>query len=128
MYLSFQLSGMRRLIRTYFGVLSTLHSRTSPVIPQILLLKNVAYDETVPAPETQLAIKSEDVALKSLPITLSCGHSHWGLTYQGKACIKNAEGAVGFMNIDLEVMGKAISVSCGRHHTLLLTENGVSHR
>ncbi|OWR54740.1 hypothetical protein KGM_215867 [Danaus plexippus plexippus] len=52
--------------------------------------------------------------------SLSCGLGHWGLTDDGNAKIMAANTPV-----NTELIGKVVDIACGRHHTLLLTENGI---
>lgn len=53
--------------------------------------------------------------------SLSCGLGHWAVADDGNAKIMVANTPV-----NTELTGMVINVACGRHHTLLLTENGVS--
>ncbi|CAG9560566.1 unnamed protein product [Danaus chrysippus] len=52
--------------------------------------------------------------------SLNCGLGHWGLTDDGNAKIMAANTPV-----NTELIGKIVDIACGRHHTLLLTENGI---
>ncbi|KAG7299743.1 hypothetical protein JYU34_016746 [Plutella xylostella] len=51
---------------------------------------------------------------------LSCGLAHWAVVDDGSAKIMLAD-----TPIDTDLIGRVISVACGRHHTLVLTENGI---
>ncbi|XP_046960114.1 uncharacterized protein LOC124530164 [Vanessa cardui] len=52
--------------------------------------------------------------------SVSCGLGHWAVTDEGNATIMVAN-----TSVNTELTGMVIDVACGRHHTLLLTENGV---
>lgn len=51
---------------------------------------------------------------------LACGIGHWAVADKGNAKIMIVNTPV-----NTELIGTVIDVACGRHHTLLLTENGV---
>ncbi|XP_047507146.1 uncharacterized protein LOC125051054 isoform X2 [Pieris napi] len=51
---------------------------------------------------------------------LACGLGHWAVVDEGKAKVMIAQTPV-----DAELVGRVTDVACGRHHTLLLTENGI---
>ncbi|KAJ0179818.1 hypothetical protein K1T71_004409 [Dendrolimus kikuchii] len=51
---------------------------------------------------------------------LSCGLAHWAVVDDGNAKIMMVNTPV-----NTELIGRVIDVACGRHHTLVLTENGV---
>ncbi|CAH0728821.1 unnamed protein product, partial [Brenthis ino] len=51
---------------------------------------------------------------------VACGLAHWAVADDGGARVAAADTAV-----DTELTGMVIDVACGRHHTLLLTENGI---
>ncbi|XP_022120268.2 uncharacterized protein LOC110996748 isoform X2 [Pieris rapae] len=51
---------------------------------------------------------------------LACGLGHWAVVDEGKAKVMIAQTPV-----DPELVGRVTDVACGRHHTLLLTENGI---
>ncbi|XP_064071326.1 uncharacterized protein LOC113393459 [Vanessa tameamea] len=52
--------------------------------------------------------------------SVSCGLGHWAVTDEGNATIMVAN-----TSVNTELTGMVIDIACGRHHTLLLTENGV---
>lgn len=52
---------------------------------------------------------------------ISCGLAHWMISDNGYAKVLLAD-----TPIKVDLIGRVINVACGRHHTLLLTENGVS--
>jgi hypothetical protein len=54
---------------------------------------------------------------------VSCGLGHWAVADEGNAKIMMTN-----TSVNTEVIGRVIDVACGRHHTLVLTENGVSLR
>lgn len=111
---------MRRLIRTFFGVVSTLNSRISSRA-ELLLLPNLKYKKSLLNAVTTQEVENFD---HFKPI-ISCGHTHWGIVCGGKIIFMRTNGATNTINIDLDLMGKALGVSCGREHSLILTENGV---
>ncbi|CAB3243026.1 unnamed protein product [Arctia plantaginis] len=51
---------------------------------------------------------------------LSCGLAHWAVVDDGNAKIMMTHTPV-----NTELIGRVIDVACGRHHTLVLTENGI---
>lgn len=53
--------------------------------------------------------------------SVSCGFAHWAIADGGNAKVVFAN-----TPINCDLIGRVISVACGRHHTLILTENGVS--
>lgn len=53
--------------------------------------------------------------------SLSCGLNHWALADEGNAKVMMTDTPV-----NTEIIGRVLDVACGRHHTLILTENGVS--
>ncbi|KAI5645323.1 regulator of chromosome condensation (RCC1) repeat domain-containing protein [Phthorimaea operculella] len=52
--------------------------------------------------------------------SLSCGLAHWAVVDEGNARIMITNTPV-----NTELVGRVIDVACGRHHTLVLTENGI---
>ncbi|CAG4937988.1 unnamed protein product [Colias eurytheme] len=52
--------------------------------------------------------------------SLACGLGHWAVADDGNAKIMIAN-----TTVNTELIGNVIDVACGRHHTLLLTENGI---
>lgn len=54
---------------------------------------------------------------------ISCGLAHWAVTDDGNAKIMMTN-----TPINTEVIGRVMDVACGRHHTLVLTENGVRQK
>lgn len=116
---------MRRLIRTFFGVLSTLHTR---LVSKSYLNLNETNSEQLPmsvevTPETDSVITFSD---RNIVSYLSCGLTHWGLTNKRLLCL-TSDKAPEFINIDREILGNILNVACGRSHTIILSENGVSH-
>ncbi|XP_063532563.1 uncharacterized protein LOC134743150 [Cydia strobilella] len=95
---------MLQLISTFMRVACSLEAR-SPC-PDIHL-------ELTPTSETW---KNQFVPRR----TLSCGLGHWALTDDGNAKVMMTETPV-----NTEVIGRVVDVACGRHHTLILTENGI---
>ncbi|XP_013178055.1 PREDICTED: uncharacterized protein LOC106125409 [Papilio xuthus] len=51
---------------------------------------------------------------------LSCGLSHWALADDGNVKVMMTNTPV-----NTEIIGRVLDVACGRHHTLILTENGI---
>ncbi|XP_068630740.1 uncharacterized protein [Battus philenor] len=51
---------------------------------------------------------------------LSCGLGHWAIVDDGNAKIMMTNTPV-----NTEIIGRVVDVACGRHHTLILTENGI---
>ncbi|XP_050669019.1 uncharacterized protein LOC126968206 [Leptidea sinapis] len=82
-----------------------------------------ATEARIPCPELQTEMKEQSEMWKYhfLPRrALSCGLSHWAVAEEGNAKIMIADTAV-----NTELIGSVVDVACGRHHTLLLTENGI---
>ncbi|XP_052750521.1 uncharacterized protein LOC113511861 [Galleria mellonella] len=95
---------MLYLIATFMHVVCAIESRHP--CPDINL-------EVMQAPETW---KSHFTPKRAV----SCGLAHWAVADEGNAKI--------FMTntpVNTEVIGRVVDVACGRHHTLVLTENGV---
>lgn len=112
---------MRRLIRTFFGVMSTLNSRISSR-EELLALPSFKHKKSLLNTVAPLEVDNLD----NLKPVVSCGHMHWGITCGGKIIVMRTNNSVNVINVDLDFMGKALGVSCGREHSLILTENGVS--
>ncbi|XP_075970698.1 uncharacterized protein LOC142973045 [Anticarsia gemmatalis] len=76
-----------------------------------------------PCPEIQLEIPQSAETWKNQYTpkrALSCGLAHWAVADDGNAKIMMTHTPV-----DTELIGRVIDVACGRHHTLVLTENGM---
>ncbi|XP_059060300.1 uncharacterized protein LOC131853429 [Achroia grisella] len=95
---------MLDLISTFMHVVCAIESRHP--CPDIHL-------EVTQAPETW---KNHFAPKRSL----SCGLAHWAVADEGNARIFMANTPV-----NTEIIGRVVEVACGRHHTLMLTENGV---
>ncbi|XP_047986444.1 uncharacterized protein LOC125226505 [Leguminivora glycinivorella] len=95
---------MLQLISTFMRVASTLEAHGP--CPDIHL-------ELSPTSETW---KNQFVPRRAL----SCGLGHWALTDDGNAKVMMTETLV-----NTDVIGRVVDVACGRHHTLILTENGI---
>lgn len=52
--------------------------------------------------------------------SINYGISHWAIVDDGQAKVMLAD-----IPIDTSIVGRVIDIACGRHHTLVLTENGV---
>ncbi|XP_077300277.1 uncharacterized protein LOC143921047 [Arctopsyche grandis] len=118
------LSGMRRLIRTFFGVVSTLYSRMS-VNDQLLLSSDIKKEKLLHHRDSISANSKTSDLEGNVQSVVSCGHTHWGIVSQGKISLLRSSGSENVIHIDIDMIGKALDVSCGREHTLILTENGV---
>ncbi|CAH0627045.1 unnamed protein product [Chrysodeixis includens] len=76
-----------------------------------------------PCPEMHLEVTRQTETWKNQftpKRALSCGLAHWSVADEGNAKIMMANTPV-----NTEVIGRVIDVACGRHHTLVLTENGI---
>ncbi|CAG4941961.1 unnamed protein product [Parnassius apollo] len=95
---------MLQFIKTYMHVLCALETR-------------------IPCPEIHVEVKMKAETWKNQYTpkrALSCGLGHWAIVDDGNAKIMMTNTPV-----NTEMIGRVIDVACGRHHTLLLTENGV---
>lgn len=97
---------MQQLIATFIHIACVIESRES--CPEI-------YSEVPQCTETW---KNQFTPKRAL----SCGLAHWAVADEGNAKIMMTHTPV-----NPELIGRVIDVACGRHHTLVLTENGVSN-
>lgn len=77
-----------------------------------------------PCPDIHLEITQTPETWKNQFVprrTISCGLAHWAVVDEG-----NAKVMMTTTPVNTELIGRVIDVACGRHHTLVLTENGVS--
>ncbi|XP_039749301.1 uncharacterized protein LOC120626080 [Pararge aegeria] len=95
---------MLQLISTFMHVVCALESR-NPCID--------IHTDITQEPETW---KNQFTPRRSV----SCGLGHWAVADDGNAKIMVANTPV-----NTELIGMVVDVACGRHHTLLLTENGI---
>ncbi|CAH2075374.1 unnamed protein product, partial [Iphiclides podalirius] len=95
---------MLQLITTYMHVLCAVEARTPRPDIQV---------EATRKPETW---KSQYTARRAL----SCGLAHWAIADDGNARVMMAN-----VPVNTEIVGRVLDVACGRHHTLVLTENGI---
>ncbi|GBP25789.1 X-linked retinitis pigmentosa GTPase regulator homolog [Eumeta japonica] len=82
-----------------------------------------AIEEKEPCPEIEIGTPKDSGTWREQFVprrVLSCGLSHWAFADGG-------DGKVMWANtpIKTQLIGRVISVACGRHHTLILTENGI---
>lgn len=115
---------MRRLIRTFLGVVSTLYTRISA--NDQLLLSSYTKREKLLHHRDSLSVSPRTSDLEdNMQSVVSCGHTHWGIVCQGKISLMRSSGFENVVHIDVNLIGKVLDVSCGREHTLILSENGV---
>ncbi|XP_045514613.1 uncharacterized protein LOC123708131 [Pieris brassicae] len=82
-----------------------------------------ALDSRLPRPEVGTRGPTEPATWRdgwAPKRALACGLGHWAVVDEGKAKVVIAQTPV-----DPELVGRVTDVACGRHHTLLLTENGI---
>ncbi|PZC79028.1 hypothetical protein B5X24_HaOG216979 [Helicoverpa armigera] len=80
-------------------------------------------DSREPCPEIHLQLKLCPDTWKNQftpKRALSCGLSHWAVVDEGNAKVMMTN-----TPINPKVIGRVVDVACGRHHTLVLTENGI---
>ncbi|XP_073951548.1 uncharacterized protein [Choristoneura fumiferana] len=95
---------MLQLISTFMHVASTIEARN-------------------PCPDIYLEMTQHAETWKNQFTprrTLSCGLAHWAVADEGNAKVMMTDTPV-----NTELIGRVIDVACGRHHTLVLTENGI---
>lgn len=83
-----------------------------------------AIEARLPCPDIHVEITQNPETWKSQFVprrSISCGLAHWAVVDDGNGKVMMTSTPI---NIDL--IGRVIDVACGRHHTLVLTENGVS--
>ncbi|KAL0892074.1 hypothetical protein ABMA27_015289 [Loxostege sticticalis] len=76
-----------------------------------------------PCPDIHLEITQTPETWKNQFVprrTISCGLAHWAVVDEG-----NAKVMMTTTPVNTELIGRVIDVACGRHHTLVLTENGI---
>lgn len=103
--IEFQTTRLQQLIATFIHIACVIEARE-------------------PCPEIHLEVTRHAETWKNQftpKRALSCGLAHWAVADEGNAKIMMVN-----TPINTEVIGRVIDVACGRHHTLVLTENGVS--
>lgn len=100
----FQTTRLQQLIATFIRIACVIDARDP--CPEI-------HQEVTQSPETW---KNQFVPRRAV----SCGLAHWGIVDDGNATIKMTN-----VPINTELIGRVVDIACGRHHTLVLTENGV---
>ncbi|KAL4710486.1 hypothetical protein ACJJTC_008888 [Scirpophaga incertulas] len=82
-----------------------------------------AIDARHPNPDIHLELTHDAETWKSQFVpkrAVSCGLAHWAVVDEGSAKIVMTN-----TTVNTGLIGRVLDVACGRHHTLILTENGV---
>ncbi|RVE54365.1 hypothetical protein evm_000850 [Chilo suppressalis] len=114
---------LRPLIRDMQQGITTVY--TSRMLQLIATFMHVAceFETRHPCPDIHLEVTQNADTWKNQFVqrrSISCGLSHWSVADDGNAKIMMTN-----TPINTDIIGRVIDVACGRHHTLVLTENGV---
>ncbi|XP_050557466.1 uncharacterized protein LOC118261981 [Spodoptera frugiperda] len=104
------------------GITSIYTTRLQQLIATFIHIACVI-DARDPCPEIHLEVTQTSETWKNQftpKRSLSCGLAHWAVVDEGNAKIMMTN-----TPINTELIGRVIDVACGRHHTLVLTENGI---
>ncbi|CAG9784994.1 unnamed protein product [Diatraea saccharalis] len=114
---------LRPLIRDMKQGISSIY--TTRMLQLIATFIHVAceYEARHPCPEICLEVIQNVETWKNQFAprrSVSCGLTHWSVADDGNAKIMMTK-----TPIKTDIIGRVIDVACGRHHTIVLTENGV---
>lgn len=104
------------------GITSIYTARLQQLIATFVHIACVI-ESREPCPEMHLEVPESVATWRnqfSPRRALSCGLAHWAVVDDGNAKIMMTHTPV-----NPELIGRVIDVACGRHHTLVLTENGI---
>ncbi|XP_013135063.1 PREDICTED: uncharacterized protein LOC106100654 [Papilio polytes] len=104
------------------GITSIYTTRMLQLITTFIRLACVV-EARSPCPDIHVELTKSPETWKSQYTpkrSLSCGLNHWALADEGNARVMMTDTPV-----NTEIIGRVLDVACGRHHTLILTENGL---
>ncbi|KAJ8731958.1 hypothetical protein PYW08_014688 [Mythimna loreyi] len=104
------------------GITSVYTTRLQQLIATFIHIACVI-DARDPCPEIHVEVTQTPETWKNQftpKRVVNCGLAHWGVVDEGNALIKMTT-----VPINTELIGRVVDVACGRHHTLVLTENGI---
>ncbi|KAM3962285.1 RCC1 and BTB domain containing protein claret [Aphomia sociella] len=114
---------LRPIIRDMNQGITSIYTTRMLYLISTFMYVVCAIESRHPCPDINLEVTQTAETWKSYfapKRVLSCGLAHWAVADEGNAKI--------FMTntpVNTEMIGRVIDVACGRHHTLVLTENGV---
>ncbi|XP_053602363.1 uncharacterized protein ca [Plodia interpunctella] len=114
---------LRPLMRDMKQGISSIYTARMVYLISTFMHVACAIESRDPCPDIHMQITRDSETWKNQyrpRRALSCGLNHWAVADEGNAKIFMANTPV-----DTELIGRVIDVACGRHHTLVLTENGI---
>ncbi|XP_028171094.1 uncharacterized protein LOC114360559 isoform X1 [Ostrinia furnacalis] len=114
---------LRPVIRDMKQGISSIYTTSMLYLIATLMHVASAIESRHPCPDIHLAITQTAETWKHQFVprrAVSCGLAHWAVVDDGNAKVMMTNTPV-----NTELIGRVIDVACGRHHTLVLTENGI---